>query len=438
MQSRQNDQGGLGLWASSPDTAEFPTVYAAHFLIEARERGQQIPAGMLENINSWLGRFASTPASTLSAGRMRAYAVYLLTRQGIRSPAALSNVEQELTRRYPQTWQNDLAAAYLASTYRLMQRNLDADKIIANLKWSGEKRDWESDIYYDALTHDSEYLYLLARHFPERLNKLPPNMFGEHRRWVSGGNVNSLSASYTLLALDAYAKAAVVNLKLSITEIGKDGRRARSSLCQPAPLPKVGSRKVPARVQFRREGQLPAFYARQRNGIRSEPTSCRSESRSRDHSGVPRSEGERRCLVRRLVKSFWYRFDCGRRNWKTCRKSRLWTSCLAVLNLCSSCSRRPTPARVSILRPLLDVVPGFSRLPIGLPEKSNWTPYHIDVRDDRIVLYGDVGRDARTFVYRVRATNAGVFQAPPPFAEGMYDRKIAGSGLAGKLEIVKP
>ncbi len=81
---------------------------------------------------------------------------------------------------------------------------------------------------------------------------------------------------------------------------------------------------------------------------------------------------------------------------------------------------------------------GFSRLPIGLPEKSNWTPYHIDVRDDRIVLYGDVGRDARTFVYRVRATNAGVFQAPPPFAEGMYDRKIAGSGFAGKLEIVKP
>jgi hypothetical protein len=81
---------------------------------------------MLENINSWLGNFASTPAGTLSAGRMRAYAVYLLTRQGIRPAAALSNVEQELTRRYPQTWQNDLAAAYLASTYRLMQRNLDA------------------------------------------------------------------------------------------------------------------------------------------------------------------------------------------------------------------------------------------------------------------------------------------------------------------------
>jgi uncharacterized protein YfaS (alpha-2-macroglobulin family) len=31
-----------------------------------------------------------------------------------------------------------------------------------------------------------------------------------------------------------------------------------------------------------------------------------------------------------------------------------------------------------------------------------------------------------------------VFQAPPAFAEGMYNRKITGLGLAGKLEIVKP
>jgi uncharacterized protein YfaS (alpha-2-macroglobulin family) len=60
------------------------------------------------------------------------------------------------------------------------------------------------------------------------------------------------------------------------------------------------------------------------------------------------------------------------------------------------------------------------------------------VRDDRIVLYGDVARNQSTIVYRIRATNAGIFQAPPAFAEGMCNRKITGLGLAGKLEIVKP
>src|SRR4029077_11178763 len=58
LQSRENEQGGFGLWASSPGTAEFPTVYAAHFLIEAKERGQKVPPEMLTAVNDWLMRFA--------------------------------------------------------------------------------------------------------------------------------------------------------------------------------------------------------------------------------------------------------------------------------------------------------------------------------------------------------------------------------------------
>src|SRR5262249_24056213 len=80
LQSRENDEGGFGLWASSPETAEFATVYAAHFLVEAKERGRKIPPEMLSAVNDWLTRFATTPASTLEGGRARAYAVYLLAR----------------------------------------------------------------------------------------------------------------------------------------------------------------------------------------------------------------------------------------------------------------------------------------------------------------------------------------------------------------------
>jgi uncharacterized protein YfaS (alpha-2-macroglobulin family) len=113
LRSRANDQGGFGLWSSSPVTAEFASVYAAHFLVESKDRGQKIPTEVLTSLNDWLIRFASTPASSLADGRLRAYAVYLLVRQGIKPDAAVSNVEQELTRRYPQAWPTDLAAAYL-------------------------------------------------------------------------------------------------------------------------------------------------------------------------------------------------------------------------------------------------------------------------------------------------------------------------------------
>jgi uncharacterized protein YfaS (alpha-2-macroglobulin family) len=77
-------------------------------------------------------------------------------------------------------------------------------------------------------------------------------------------------------------------------------------------------------------------------------------------------------------------------------------------------------------------------LPIGVPQQSNWFPSHIDLREDRLILYGDATRNAGTFVYRARATNAGVFQTPPAFAEGLYNRTVKGVSPAGKLEIVKP
>ena len=80
----------------------------------------------------------------------------------------------------------------------------------------------------------------------------------------------------------------------------------------------------------------------------------------------------------------------------------------------------------------------FGPLPVGIPDKSTWIPQHADVREDRLILYGDATRDAAAFVYRVRATSAGIFQIAPAFAEGMYDRKVSGLSSAARLEVVKP
>ncbi len=73
-------------------------------------------------------------------------------------------------------------------------------------------------------------------------------------------------------------------------------------------------------------------------------------------------------------------------------------------------------------------------LPIGTPA-STWTPEYADVREDRVVLYGSVGPEAREFVYRVKATNRGTFTVPPPFAESMYDRAVKARGLSARLEV---
>jgi hypothetical protein len=400
LQGRENDSGGFGLWSSSPQTAEFPTLYAAHFLLEARDRGQKVPPEMTASVNEWLTRFASTPAPTLEDGRQRAYAVYLLARQGIKPAAAISNVEQELSNRHTATWLTDLAAAYLAATYRLMQRNADADKIIRNVPWSQQKREGMDGVYYDPVVHDAQLLYVLARHFPERVNNVPPEVLEGIGKAISGNQVSSLSAAYTLLALDAYAKAAAPSVKLGIVLGGQ--RQASTS--------KVNVPAGNASVQFTREGSVPAYYSIDESGFdRNPPASEVSQGLEVIHEFLDLN-GNVTTQVK-VGEEFWVRLRV-----RTTNRDYLYQA--AVVDL--------LPGGVE---PTLDrqLGPG-----------SDWAPTYIDKRDDRVVLYGDITKSAATYVYKVRATNEGTFQAPPAFAEGMYNRQITGMSQAGKLEIVKP
>jgi uncharacterized protein YfaS (alpha-2-macroglobulin family) len=400
LQSRANDSGGFGLWSSSPQTAEFPTVYGAHFLLEARDRGQKVPPEMLASLDDWLTRFASTPAPTLEDGRLRAYAVYLLARQGIKPAAAISNVEQELSHRSPDTWSSDLAAAYLAAAYRLMQRNSDADRIIRKVPWSQQKRQWTDDVYYDPVVHDAQLLYLLARHFPDRVGSVPPAVLEGICQAVSGNRVSSLSASYTLLALDAYAKSAAPNMKLGIV-LGGQRQPSTSKVSVPLGAASVG---------FTREGSLPAYYSIGESGFDRNPPAAEITRELEVIHEFLDMKGNVTAKVE-VGEEFWVRLRL-----RTVHRQRV--SQIAVVDL--------LPGGVE---PTLDGLGGPG---------SNWTPRYVDRRDDRVILYGDANGEAATYVYKVRATNAGVFQSPPAFAEGMYNRQITGISQASKLEIVGP
>ena len=426
LQSRANNDGGFGLWTSSPITAEFPSVYAAHFLVEARERGMTIPVETLSALNDWLNRYASKPASSLAEGRSKAYAVYLLARQGIRPTAALANVEQELSGRYTKTWPGDLAAAYLASTYQLMQRSKDADNLIRNVPWARQKNDWSGEIYYDAVEHDAQLLYLVSRHFPGRLSNVPATVLEDIGAAASGNQLNSLTAASTLLALDAYAKAAASNAKMGISEIAKDGRE-RALPVSAGAIAKALLSTAAAQVRFKNEGGLASYYSLNESGFDRNQPSAVSQGLEIfrefiDAKGNPTTRvkvGEE-FLIRLRIRA------------TKLQPGAATLPQIAVLDL--------LPGGVEIVTELRggQTDSRFGPLPVGVAEKSTWIPQHADVREDRLILYGDATREAAAFVYRVRATSAGVFQISPAFAEGMYDRKVSALSSAGRLEVVKP
>src|SRR5205814_1756019 len=136
-----------------------------HFLMEARDRGHTVPADMLRLAESYLEQLAASeptgPDRSMAGERVRAYAIYLLTRQGRVTTNYAAAMQQRLEERYAKVWRQDLTAAYLAAVYRLMKQDRLADKLIAEVKFDGGGRT-SFETYYDGLIHNSGLLYIIA------------------------------------------------------------------------------------------------------------------------------------------------------------------------------------------------------------------------------------------------------------------------------------
>ena len=71
--------------------------------------------------------------------RQRAYAVYLLTRQGNVTTNFLASVKKRLQDAYPGGWKNDLAAGWLAASYQMLKQDkqaVPADRRGCSASWS--------------------------------------------------------------------------------------------------------------------------------------------------------------------------------------------------------------------------------------------------------------------------------------------------------------
>jgi hypothetical protein len=209
LRSRQNAEGGFGLWTASVGADEFASVYALHWLIEAHERGEAIPLDMLQRASAWLQRYAVSPepdvgSEGLAGLRNRAYATYLLTRQGTVTTPIAAGLRETLDARYAGTWKSDLTAGYLAAVYKLQRQDREADSLMDGVASRiGTTSGRRFAFYYDDTIRDAEVLYLLSRHFPERARALKGQDLQALAAPLSRGVYNTLSAASLVLAFDA-------------------------------------------------------------------------------------------------------------------------------------------------------------------------------------------------------------------------------------------
>jgi alpha-2-macroglobulin len=408
----------------------------------------------------------------------------------VQTGALLSSLLQELNARYPKEWQQDIAAAYVAASQRLLQQTDLAEKTLKAVPWKTASTHYE--LYYDHLGHQSQLLYLYAKHFPERLTSLPDNLFDGVAEQLNNRRYASLSAGSLLLALTQYGEAAKAQSKapLKLSAILQNGSAQAfpfaEGLLQMVAVPK-GSKSV----QIQQDNPLALFYSLTESGFDRQGTATaevkngleiqrefldltghsiekvtvgqeflvRLRLRAIDQANIDQVAvvdmlpGGIEPVINRLVSPQVEGNESGD-NSDSAHESTEEESTEEESTEEESTGEESTDEGAAEVATAVNndgaagnnngavsqalgediFIAGFS----GEPRRSTWHADFADLRDDRVVIYGSLSRDMVTFTYRVRATNTGEYQVPAAYAEAMYNPAYFTRAKPGHLSIVKP
>lgn len=426
LRIRQNEDGAYRLWPGGNYVAEFVSLYAQQFLLEAAARHQRVAPQLIDHGNAWLRVIAARDGNNIEQERDSAYAIYLLTRQGIMMSGEAAALRKRLTDRYRDVWEQDSAAVWLAASLELMKQEREAGGIISRVQFGKSQGD---GMYFDPMTRDAFLLFVLSKHFPERLTGLPPDVLESIAAWVNKGYYNSLSAGATLMALDAYVTATHADRAphLGIEEILQKDGSART-LDVPAELmPKIAFSSEAKALRYRNGNDLNAFYLVNESGF--------------DHA-TPKEEIRNGFEIVRE-----YTDDSGKPLAKVTLGERV------DVHLKFRALDGHEHAQVA----LVDLLPGGFDLVVPQPSDADSTGpavrsvtcsicvgypppmlQYSDTREDRVVFYTSLNTGIQEIVYRIKATNVGTFVLPPAYGEAMYDRATKARSLAGSIQVVRP
>ncbi|MDR0668854.1 MAG: alpha-2-macroglobulin family protein [Treponema sp.] len=402
LQARMKEDGSIGLWTSRSGSDPMITVYACHFLTEARNAGYYVPQGLIDRLLSSLRDIASGSAVTAYGLSNRSYAIYVLTLNEIVTTPLLESLKRDIDRHNKEA-ETELPGLYLAGTYALLQKSADAASLLNRIKRT-LRRD-SSFRYVDSLLYQAVYLNILSRHFPQRLRDISESLLLSVAEQLEHQNYTTISANYALMGLDAYLRAVPSTAggsaaagAFTALEILRDKQRQELT-SDGDPLFTSAYSAEAEKIRLENKDPLHLFYQITSAGFDRE---------------IPAEEIKNGIEVYREI------LDADGNAIESVKAGDELTVRLTFRTLNNQTIN--DVALVDLFPAGLE--PDTSFIREAAENSRGWTPDYADIREDRLVLYGTVSAQATTFSYRARAINAGLFTVPPLFAEAMYDKTV--------------
>jgi uncharacterized protein YfaS (alpha-2-macroglobulin family) len=411
LQARMKENGAIGMWTSRSYDDPYITVYAAHFLTEARNSNYYVPPSMMEKILQACRNIASGSGSSLYNLSNRSYAIYILTLNEIVTTPLIESLKKDMSRR--EESETGLAGLYLAGSYALLQKTSDAGAVLGRIRRAMARDD--SIRYIDDLLYHSVYLNIVSRHFPQRIRDISESLLVDMAQQMERQSYTTISANHALMAINSYLKAvpSAETGRYTVNEILKDNQR-RELRPLGTTLFSVPFSATAEKISLENRDNLNLFYQITAAGFDRE---------------VPTTETKNGIEVYREFLD-----DTG----NPVRSIKMGDVVTVRLNFRSLSNREYNDVAIVDLCPAgLETEIDSIRQASSQSSRNAWTADYVDIREDRLVIYGTVSSRVASFSYRARAINAGTFTTPALFAEALYDKSVWALRPQNAIKIVK-
>lgn len=248
---------------------------------------------------------------------------------------------------------------------------------------------------------------------------------------LKDGWYNSLSSASMLLAIDAYYNVVNDNTqgKLAATALDKQGAGTALAFGPLLPLARANVPVTAAKLRLTNAGDYPLYYSWAEQGYeRSLPAAATSQGMEVFHE-VINAKGDTVTEV-----------ELGQEVFVRIRVRSLGQQSVANVALVDVLPGGLEPVlQAASDAPEANAGGAAPNAPLWqrrLGNRGSWRVSYADVREDRVIFYGDISPTLQEITYKVRATNIGEFVVPAAYGEAMYDRRTFARSAGAKFKVV--
>lgn len=419
LKLRQLYNGAFTLWDGYGAEQWWASVYATHFLLEARKAGFEVDKSLLDNAlnyiefrlkkREWIPYWYNQNQNRKIAPREVAYGLFVLALAG-RPQANAMNYYKANSSQLTADSRYMLAAAFALAGDKNAFFDLLPDGMgneVSNVETGGSfaspLRDEAVSLYVLLeVDPDNAQIPLMAKHVSEELKR---------NRWYS-----TQERAFSFLSLGRLARKA--NQSNVTATIKANGKTIAEFKDKPLFLTdkKLGS--PAAEISVSGNGNL--YYFWQSEGITLDGSYKQEDS------------------YIKIRKAFYDRFGNQIKS-NSFKQNDLIIVQLSLQNMYSTGIENIVitdmlPAGFEIENPRTQEIPGMSWI------KNAAHPTMLDARDDRINLFVDLwndNRNAQYYYYAVRAVSPGVFRMGPVSADAMYNGEYHSYNGAGVVKVAR-